>query len=184
MDSKEISLGAVFATLYAVLLIFLAPISFGPVQLRVADCLIPLAALLGWPVIWGVTLGCFVGNTVGGIIAFSSVNPVDIIFGSVANLAASYMIFKLRRKCLLGCIIGSIIIGMIVGGYLWLFLPAPSIIGLSLPAWAAMIISITVSSLVAIAAIGYALFLALTRSSILRLIRSMGLKIYCSEETA
>ncbi|RJS85044.1 QueT transporter family protein [Candidatus Bathyarchaeota archaeon] len=178
MDSKEISLGAVFAALYAVLLIVLAPISFGPVQLRVADCLIPLAALLGWPVIWGVTLGCFVGNTVGGIIAFSSVNPVDIIFGSVANLAASYMIFKLRRKCLLGCIIGSIIIGMIVGGYLWMFTPSPSIGGLSLPAWAAMIISLTISSLVAVAVIGYALLLALTRPSVIGSIRSMGLKVY------
>ena len=184
MNSKEISLGAIFAGLYAVLLIFLAPISFGPVQLRVADCLLPLAALLGWPVIWGVTLGCLVGNAIGGMMAFSVVNPIDVIFGSVANLIATYVIFKLRKRCLLGCIIGSIMIGVIVGGYLWLFLPAPSIIGLSLPAWAAMIISITVSSLVAIAIIGYALFLALTRSSVIKMIRSMGLKIYCSEETA
>ena len=178
MNAKEVSLSAVFAGLYAVLLIFLAPISFGPVQLRIADCLLPLAALFGWPIIWGATIGCLVGNTVGGIVAFGSANPIDIIFGSTANLIATYVIFKLRSRKLLGCMLGSIIIGLIVGGYLWLFVPAPEIGGFSLPAWAAMMISITVSSLIAVAVIGYTLLLAMSRPSVIEPIKSRGLKVY------
>jgi len=163
MNTKEISLSAVFAGLYATLLVFLAPISFGPVQLRIADCLLPLAALFGWPIILGATLGCLVGNLVGGIIAFGAANPIDVVFGSIANLIATYVIFTLRRHKLLGCTLGSIIIGLIVGGYLWLFVPAPEISGFALPAWAAMMISITISSLVAIAVIGYTLLIAVSK---------------------
>ncbi|HDD72186.1 MAG TPA: QueT transporter family protein, partial [Candidatus Bathyarchaeota archaeon] len=39
MDIRDIALTAVIAALYASLVVFLAPISYGPVQLRVADCL-------------------------------------------------------------------------------------------------------------------------------------------------
>ena len=178
MKVKEISLSAVFAGLYAVLLVFLAPVSFGPVQLRIADCLLPLAALFGWPIIWGATIGCLIGNFFGGIIAFGAANPIDIVFGSIANLIATYVIFTLRRRRVLGCTLGSIIIGLIVGGYLWLFVPAPEIGGFSLPAWAAMIMSITMSSLVAVAVIGHGLLLALSRPSVIEPIRSKGLKVY------
>jgi len=163
MNTKEISLTAVFAGLYAALLIFLAPISFGSVQLRIADCLLPLAALFGWPIIWGATLGCLVGNSIGGIMAFGAANPVDVFFGSVANLIATYVIFILKEHKLLGCTLGSIIIGLIVGGYLWLFVPAPDIGGFALPAWAAMMISITISSLITVAVIGYTLLLAISK---------------------
>ena len=178
MNVREISLTAVFAGLYAALSIFLAPISFGPVQLRIADCLLPLAALFGWPIIWGATLGCLIGNFVGGIIAFGAANPMDVVFGSIANLIATYVIFKLRKHKLLGCTLGSIIIGLIVGGYLWLFIPAPKIGGLSLPTWAAMMMSITISSLVAIAVIGYLLLLAVSRPNVIKPIKSKGLKVY------
>jgi len=172
LDVREISLTAISAALYAVLLILLAQISFGPIQLRIADCIIPLAALFGWPWIWGVTLGCFIGNLIGGMMAFGFLNPTDIILGSIANLIAAYTIFRLRDHRLIGCILGSIIIGVIVGGYLWLFVPAPDIGLAYLPVWAAMIISITGSSLIAIAIIGYALLLTMSRLSISEIARS------------
>lgn len=47
------------AALYAALMMVLAPVSFGPIQLRVADCLIPLSAILGWPVNLGVSFDAF-----------------------------------------------------------------------------------------------------------------------------
>ena len=172
LDVREISLTALSAALYAVLLILLAQISFGPIQLRIADCIIPLAALFGWPWIWGVTLGCFIGNLIGGMMAFGYLNPTDIILGSIANLIAAYMIFRLKDHRLIGCILGSIIIGVIVGGYLWLFVPAPEIGLAYLPAWAAMIISITGSSLIAIAIIGYALLLTMSRLGISEIAKS------------
>jgi len=171
LDIRDVSLATVFASLYALLVVVLAPISFGPVQLRVADCLIPLAALFGWPVVAGVTVGCFVGNTYYWLGAY------DVVFGPVANLFAASVILLLRKRRLLACVVGALLIGVIVGGYLWLFFPPPEFPGLSLPIWASMILSITISSLIAMAVIGYALLTILSRPGVIEPLKSRGLKV-------
>lgn len=171
MDARDVSLAAVFAGLYSVLVIALAPISFGPVQLRVADCLIPLAALFGGPVIAGVTVGGFLGN------AYLWLGPHDVVLGPIANLIAATLIFLLRRRQFLACVVGALPIGIIVGSYLWLFFPPPDIFGLSMPMWSAMIASITISSLVAIGGIGYILIRILGRSAIVQPLIARGLKV-------
>jgi len=172
VDSRDLSLTAIFTGLYAILVIVLAPISYGPVQLRVADCLIPLAALFGWPVVAGVTIGGFLGN------AYYWLGPSDLIFGPIANLIAASVILLLRKHRLLACVLGALPIGIIVGGgYLWLFFPPPDIFGLSLPEWAAMMISITISSLIAIAVIGYSLLTVLSRPSVIEPLKSRGLRV-------
>ena len=173
MDTRDLGLTTIFAGLYAVLVMVLAPISFGPVQLRVADCLIPLAALFGWPVVAGVTVGCFLGN------AYIWIGPHDVVIGPIANLIAASAVYLLRKRRLLACVVGALPIGVIVGGYLWfvyLYAP-PDIFGLNLPAWAAMMISITISSLIATAVIGYSLLTVLGRQSIVEPLKSRGLKV-------
>jgi len=170
MDTRDLSLTVFFASLYAVLVVVLAPISFGPVQLRVADVLIPLAALFGWPVVGGVTVGCFVGN------AYIGLGPIDIIVGPIANFIATTTILLLRKHRLLACVAGALPIGIIVGGYLWLFFPPPEVLAF-LPVWAAMIVSITISSLIAIVVIGYVLLTALSRPSVIEPLKSRGLKV-------
>ncbi|MGD8565735.1 MAG: QueT transporter family protein [Candidatus Bathyarchaeota archaeon] len=172
MRSRELGLTVAFTGLYTIILVTLAPVSFGPIQLRVADCLIPLAALFGWPVIVGVTTGCFLGN------AYYWLGPHDVILGPIANLIAAVIIFALRKQQFLACVAGSIPIGVIVGSYLWVFFPPPNIFNLNLPLWGAMVISITISSLVAIAGIGYVLLRALSNSEMVRFFRSYGLRIY------
>jgi len=172
VKASELSLTIVFSSLYAILVVVLAPISYGPVQLRVADCLIPLAALFGWPVITGVTIGCFLGN------AYFWLGPQDVIFGTIANLIAATIIFIFRKRQFLACVLGSLPIGVIVGSYLWIFFPPPDIFGLQLPMWSAMIISITISSLIAMAGIGYALLKTLSSSSITNALKSRGVKTY------
>jgi len=170
MDTRDLSLAVFFAALYAVLVIVLAPISFGPVQLRVADVLIPLSALFGWPVVAGVTVGCFVGN------AYFALGPIDVVAGPIANLIAATTILVLRRQRLLACVAGALPIGVIVGGYLWLFFPPPEVLSF-LPVWVAMIVSLTISSFIAIGIIGYLLLVALSRPSILEPLKSRGLKV-------
>jgi uncharacterized membrane protein len=170
LDTRDLSLTVFFAALYAVLIIVLAPISFGPVQLRVADVLIPLAALFGWPVVGGVTIGCLIGN------AYFWLGPIDVFVGPIANFIAAMTILLLRKHRLLACVAGAMPIGIIVGGYLWLFFPPPEILAF-LPVWAAMIVSITISSIVAIAVIGYVLLTALTRPSVVEPLKSHGLKV-------
>jgi len=176
VKTSELSLAVVFSSLYAVLVVALAPISFGPVQLRVADCLIPLVALFGWPEIAGVTVGCFLGN------AYFWLGPQDVVFGTIANLVAAIIIFMLRKRPFLACVVGSLPIGVIVGGYLWLFFGFEAdIFGLQLPVWAAMIVSVTISTLIAVAGIGYAILKTLSSSSVTSALKSRGLKIYIEE---
>jgi uncharacterized membrane protein len=176
MKTNEISLTIVFTSLYAVLVVVLAPISYGSIQLRVADCLIPLAALFGWPAIAGVTVGCFLGN------AYFWMGPQDVILGTIANLIAATLIFMLRRKPFMACVIGSLPIGFIVGGYLWFFFGfGIDIFGLQIPMWAAMIVSITVSTLIAVAGIGYVIIKTLSSSSIASMLKSRGLKLYIED---
>jgi len=170
LDSRDLSLTVFFAALYAVLVVVLAPISFGPVQLRVADVLIPLAALFGWPVVGGVTVGCLLGN------AYFWLGPIDVFVGPVANFIAAASILLLRKNRPLACIVGALPIGVIVGGYLWLFFPSPEVLSF-LPVWAAMIVSITISSIIAIAGIGYLLLSALSRPSVVEPLKSRGLKV-------
>jgi uncharacterized membrane protein len=109
---KEISLAAILAALYAALVVVQAPFlnNYGPIQLRIADCLIPLSALLGWPAAMGVTLGALIGNV------YSFLGPVDMVFGALANLLASLLIWRFRRRLLTACVGASLVIGVIVGG--------------------------------------------------------------------
>ena len=158
MNTRQISLSAVIAALYAATVIILAPISFGPIQLRLADCLIPLSALLGPPAVLGVALGALVANT------YWFLSPIDVVFGAAANLAAGYIVYRFKDRLVPASVAASLVIGVVVGGYLWLFFPPPSILGLQLPAWLAMMVSITLSSLVAVTVLGVALVKALERS--------------------
>ena len=175
-DSRDLALTAVFAAMYVVLNFAEAffvgsPVfTYGPVQLRLADCLIALAVLFGWPLIGGVTLGCVLTN------AYFFVGAPDVILGPIANLIAASLILFLRKRRLLACIVGALPIGFIVGGYLWLFFPQPDALSF-LPAWAGMIVSITISSLIAVAVIGYALLLVLSRKGIIDPLKSRGLKV-------
>jgi len=171
IDTKDITLTAVFTSLYVVINLIQAatvgnPAISGPVQLRVADSLIALAALLGWPVAAGVN-------------AYAFLDPVDVVLGPIANLTAASLVLLLRKRQLPACIIAAFPIGIIVGGgYLWWFFEPPSIFGLSLPTWMAMMISITISSLIATAVIGYALLKILSRPGIIEPLKSRGLKVY------
>ena len=177
-DSRDLALTAVFAALYAMINVVQSftignPTIYGPVQLRIADCLIVLAALFGWPIVGGVTLGCFLTNS------YYFLGAPDVILGPIANVIAASLILYLRRRRLLACVVGALPIGVIVGSYLWFFFPflsPPEVLNV-LPAWSAMIISITISSLIATAVIGYALLSVLSRPSIIEPLKSRGLKV-------
>lgn len=149
LRSLNISLMAVFASLYAILVIALAPISFSAIQIRVADALIPLSISYGYPVILGVTFGNIIANLYGGY------GTIDVIGGSIANFFASYFAYKLRKHKVIACLAASLIIGLIVGSYLGILLNLPIIFTVT---------SITLSSLVSISGIGYSLVILIERN--------------------
>ena len=177
-DSRDLALTAVFAALYTMINVIQSftignPTIYGPIQLRIADCLIPLAALFGWPIVGGVTLGCFLTNS------YYFLGAPDVVLGPIANVIAASLILYLRKRRLLACVVGALPIGVIVGSYLWFFFPflsPPEVLNV-LPAWSAMIVSITISSLIAIAVIGYALLSVLSRPSVIEPLKSRGLKV-------
>lgn len=177
VDSRNVTLTAIFAALYVAINVLQMsiignPTVYGPIQLRIADCLIALAALLGWPVVGGVSLGCFITN------AYYFLGAQDVIFGPIANLIAATVILLLRKHRFLACVTGALPIGIVVGAYLSIFFPnlAPPEALITLPAMVAMILSITISSLIAIAGIGYLLLLVLERPGIMEPLKSRGLR--------
>jgi uncharacterized membrane protein len=176
-DSRDLALTAVFAALYVIINVVQMvsvgnPTVYGPIQLRVADCLIALAAMLGWPIVAGVTVGCFLTN------AYYFLGAQDVIFGPIANLIAATAVFLLRRRPFMACVTGALPIGFIVGGYLSIIFDFSPPEALSvLPAWSAMMVSITISSLIAIAGIGYLVLTILRRKSVMEPLKSHGLKV-------
>ena len=83
---------AMIAAIYVVLVFVFAPISFGPVQVRVAEALtiLPLFTPAAVP---GVFMGCLIGNLLSpGMIV------LDIVFGSLTTLVAAMISYKLRRN--------------------------------------------------------------------------------------
>jgi uncharacterized membrane protein len=177
-DSRDLTLTALLAALYVVINIVQTvtignPTIYGPIQLRLADFMIALAALFGWPMVAGVTLGCFLTN------GYYFLGAPDVILGPVANLFAASLVLLLRKRRLLACVAGALPIGAIVGGELWFFFsfaPSSGFFG-ALPAWAAMIVSITISSIIAVGVIGYAVLSVLSRPGIIEPLKSRGLKV-------
>jgi uncharacterized membrane protein len=108
--------------LYAVLVLALAGISFQVVQVRIADALIPLSMVFGWPVVAGVTLGGAIANVASPMPSVLT----DVTFGSIANLIASMMAWRIGKlkfgsKTLsqfLACTAATVTVTFIVGTYL------------------------------------------------------------------
>jgi uncharacterized membrane protein len=179
-DSRDLTLTALFAALYVVINLAQSfsvgnPTVYGPIQLRVSDVTIALAALFGWPLIAGVTIGCLLTN------AYYLVGALDVVLGPLANLIAAFIVLILRKNRLLACFSGALPVGLIVGGYLWLLIPPPDTFGV-LPAWASMIISITISSLIAIGVLGYIVLSFLSRPEIIEPLKSLGLRVVSNRQ--
>ena len=88
---RKLAQGAVIAALYVVLTIIFAPISFGAVQVRIAE-IMTIMPLLTPAAIPGLFLGCVLANLLGGAIIW------DVIFGSVATLIGAALGYLLRKN--------------------------------------------------------------------------------------
>lgn len=89
--TKKIVYGALIAALYAVMTIALAPISYGQIQVRVAEALTILPFFSSYSIL-GLFVGCIIANMVGGNGVF------DIVFGSLATLISAVITYYIGKS--------------------------------------------------------------------------------------
>lgn len=131
--------------------------------MRFSDFLIALAAPFRVPIALGVTLG----RIIVGV--FGPMGLIDVVLGPLANLIAVSLVLLPRARKLLACVISALPIGIMVGGgYMWMFYEPPSEFAF-LPGPVAMLISILISSLITVSAIGYVVLRILSKLSALSL---------------
>lgn len=89
---KNIYYISIVAAIYVVLCLILAPISFGPIQLRLSELLCLLAVEFDWAII-AVTIGCFISN-----LLFSGLGIIDVFFGTFATFIGCLLAYKFRHR--------------------------------------------------------------------------------------
>ena len=143
---KNLCLSGIIAALYAGLTILLQAISFGPVQIRVAEAM-TLLPLLTPAAVPGLAIGCFVANLICS-------TWQDWVFGTLATLIAAVMTRKLRNNLYLAAAMPVVSNALIIGPMLyWMF-------GGS---WALNILSVGFGEAVACYALGVPLIRSLQR---------------------
>lgn len=128
----QMALAAMIAAMYAAVSLALAPISFGTVQLRIAEAL-TLLPVFDPVMIVGVSLGCLITNAVGFFTGADILGWLDIPFGTLATAVAAVLSYWLRNVRVKGIpvlsalppvLLNAVIIGgeltlLIAGGFQW-----------------------------------------------------------------
>ena len=109
-QTKLIIVNATIATIYAVLTLALAPISYGPIQIRLSECLV-LLAFYNKKYIPGLTIGCLLANI------NSPLGITDIFVGTTATLI-SLLLMQYLPTVFIASLAPVFINGIMIGGEL------------------------------------------------------------------
>lgn len=103
LNAKKITRAGIIGAIYAALTLVLYPISFGAVQVRVAEafCLLPLIFPES---IIGLSVGCLIANLFGN-------GALDIVFGTLATLVSAILTY------FVGKMLKNVPIKILVGGF-------------------------------------------------------------------
>ena len=161
---RKIAFAAIVAAFYAALTIVIAPISYGPIQFRIAEalCILPFF----FPI---TSLGLFIGCLIANL--FSPYSFLDITAGSAATLAAALITMRLGSlkvdtiavkilACLPPVLLNALVIGAVIA---W------SITGggeAFLPAFVVNALQVGAGQLVVLYALGFPLLIYLPKSHI------------------
>ena len=157
--TRNLALAALLAALYAAYVLYFGFVSFGVLQFRLVDALLPLSILFGPAAIAGVTAGCFIGNALG-----PNLGVIDIVGGPTANFLAAALAWAITRKKFRGSWalavgIEIVVVSVIVGTYVVALAGAPGV-----PAWVGWL-EFLASEVVPIGIIGYPLLKAVDRAT-------------------
>ena len=111
---RKMAFAAVVAAVYAGLTMFLAPISYGPIQFRISEvlCILPFFFPAST---WGLFVGCILANLL------SAYGIIDVVFGSTATLLAALTTMMIGKRshgklaAALACLPPVIFNGILVG---------------------------------------------------------------------
>ena len=111
INVRYITQSAIIAALYVALTLLFQPISFGPVQVRIAEilCVLPFFTPAAVP---GLFVGCLIGNVLG-----SNLGPIDVGLGSLATLAAAFLASRIKKWWLLplpAVVINAFVVGFVL----------------------------------------------------------------------
>jgi uncharacterized membrane protein len=87
---RHLTRGSLIAGVYVVITVFLAPLSFGPVQFRIAEALTVLPILFP-EAVPALFIGVLISNIYGGLGIY------DIVFGSLITLVAAWVTRRFRH---------------------------------------------------------------------------------------
>ena len=154
--TRNVALAALLAALYGTYVLYFGFISFGPLQFRLVDALLPLSILFGPPAVVGVTVGCFIGNALG-----PNLGVVDIVGGPTANFLAATLAWAITRKKFRGSwslavALEIAVVAVIVGTYV--------VILTGVPAWLGWV-EFLASEIVPVGIIGYPLLKSVDRAT-------------------
>lgn len=154
-NSKVLAKNAFYMGIYIALCIVFQPISYGEVQIRIAEALCILPIFDSYAV-YSVTLGCLISNLIGGG------NIIDVIFGSLATFIGLFAIRYIKVnnffiKMLPSILSNTIIIPLVLRyGY-----------GIkNLPIYISALF-IAIGEIISIYIIGYILYSSLLKTNIL-----------------
>lgn len=127
MNIRYITKASLIGAIYIILVVVqtlpfpIAPLTFGPVQLRVAEglALLPLVEAAAVP---GVFVGCLIANLI--IAPYSGFGLIDIFGGSLVSLIAAYLTSKAKNKWL-GMLPPVVLNGLIVSIWVSYFTKVP-----------------------------------------------------------
>lgn len=141
---------AMIAAIYVVLTYIFAPISFGDVQVRIAESLtiLPIFTPAAIP---GLFIGCLIGNILGGAIL------PDIIFGSLATLIGAVFTYMLRKNSQFLCVLPPMISNILIVPFV-----LKSGYGINLPI-AFLMLTIGIGEVISCGVLGLILYYALRK---------------------
>jgi uncharacterized membrane protein len=149
---------SVYAALYAALVIFLPGLSYGPLQVRVADSLVAAVPLLGIAGVMGHTLGVFIANL------FSPAGLLDLL-NTIPSFVMAFVVYYVYKKTsndytVIGtCIAYSAVLGITVGWMLSFLYGYPLV---------ETIVYVAIGNIIASVLIGFPIFKLLKKAGIKR----------------
>ncbi|HHU75367.1 MAG TPA: QueT transporter family protein [Firmicutes bacterium] len=114
----HITRAGIIAALYIAVTFLLSAISFGPVQVRIAEGLTLLPILFPEAIV-GLFLGCFLANLLGPF------GAADIVFGSLTTLLAAYITYRFRHRSVIAYLSPIVLNAFLVSLYLYLLFSVP-----------------------------------------------------------